>query len=311
MAHLEHVGIAVEEIDRALRMISDILLEEAFKVESVESDGIRTHFVSGGAVQLELLERTGDDSVLTRFLERRGSGLHHLAFAVGDIQAAYDRLQAAGYEPVDDAPRPGADGKVIFFLHPRDTAGVLIEFCAADGPLLRPVSTPDISGLRSLSTRTGSSACSPLLYMYDGQPRLELETLAATLHPGRSLFAADVVNATVATETIVDLDTRALLAELDAGRLHAAADAELGRALLDIPPPRLASLTLIDPPPLLIDNVAALDPKTTILVRSGANDLRAAASLRERQPDISLCAADGAELRAMLLAGRLDAVDAA
>ena len=129
MPQVEHIGIALSDLEEALRIFRDILGEMPYKEETIEKDGIRTHFIHGGGVKLELLEAVRPDSAVSKYLERHGGGLHHLAFEVDDLEGALQRLVLLGYDPIDREPRPGADGKVIAFLHPKQTAGILIELC--------------------------------------------------------------------------------------------------------------------------------------------------------------------------------------
>lgn len=133
---LEHIGIAVENIDEAIDVFCGLLDTHIYKTESVSSEGVRTHFLWAGGTKIELLESVEDDSPVARHLSRRGKGLHHLAFDVDDIDVASHRLTSMGYRIVGSTPKNGADGKRIFFLHPGDTQGVLIECCArsTDGP---------------------------------------------------------------------------------------------------------------------------------------------------------------------------------
>ena len=134
---LEHVGWAVADADAARATIQKILGLVAYKTETVEREGVRTHFLDAGA-KLELLEALGPDSPVAKFLDKRGEGLHHLAFAVPDVDAVFERLRDAGVPLLADAPKPGADGKRIFFVHPRATHGVLVEFCGDDDRLPEP-----------------------------------------------------------------------------------------------------------------------------------------------------------------------------
>jgi methylmalonyl-CoA epimerase len=134
---LEHLGIAVREADEAIELFSALLGARPYKVESVEREGVRTHFFGdagapGRSPKIELLEVTDSSSPVVRFLERRGPGLHHVAFEVDDLPVALARLRAAGFQPVSDEPAPGADGKRVAFLHPRSAGGVLIELCESD-----------------------------------------------------------------------------------------------------------------------------------------------------------------------------------
>lgn len=127
---LEHVGIAVADIDGTIRIFEDLFGARPYKSEEVSSEGVRTHFYDAGGTKIELLESTRDDSPVARYLERHGPGLHHLAFAADDAKDALERIRNAGYRVLSDEPKPGADGKVIFFVHPKDAGGVLLEFCA-------------------------------------------------------------------------------------------------------------------------------------------------------------------------------------
>ena len=126
---LEHIGIAVSDIDASLARFRDLLGAEPYKVEDVPSEGVRTHFFDAGGTKIELLESTAPDSPVARFLEKRGPGLHHMAFASEDIDADWKRLTESGYTLIGNGPKSGADGKTIFFVHPKDTEGVLTEFC--------------------------------------------------------------------------------------------------------------------------------------------------------------------------------------
>jgi methylmalonyl-CoA/ethylmalonyl-CoA epimerase len=126
-AHLEHVAIAVEDLDAAVAAYSAVLGRPDSGRELVESEQVRIAFFDLGDARLELLEPTAADSPIGRFLERRGPGLHHIALEVGDIEAALERCRAAGLSPVGEAPRRGAGGRRVAFLHPTGTLGALIE----------------------------------------------------------------------------------------------------------------------------------------------------------------------------------------
>jgi methylmalonyl-CoA/ethylmalonyl-CoA epimerase len=121
-----HVGIAVRRLDDALARYRAFGFEPE-EVEEVPSQGVRVAFLRAGDVRLEFLESLAPDGVIARFLERRGEGLHHLAFAVDDIRSELGRLKAAGLELVDAEPRPGAHGRLVAFVHPRSAQGVLVE----------------------------------------------------------------------------------------------------------------------------------------------------------------------------------------
>lgn len=129
LQHVEHIGIAVTDGDKASALFELLLGSAPYKEELVDREGVRTIFFKNGETKLELLEATRTDSPIGKFIEKRGAGIHHLAFQVTDILTEMARLQAAGFELLTDAPKPGADGKLIVFLHPRSTGGVLVELC--------------------------------------------------------------------------------------------------------------------------------------------------------------------------------------
>ncbi len=130
---LEHVAIAVEDLDAAMAVYSAVLGRPDSGRETVESEQVRIAFFDVGETRLELLEPTASDSPVGRFLERRGPGLHHIALQVEDIEAALERCRAAGMTTVGEAPRPGAAGRRVAFLHPAGTGGVLLELCERKG----------------------------------------------------------------------------------------------------------------------------------------------------------------------------------
>ena len=130
---LEHVAIAVSDLESALRRFRSILARPESGDEVVESEGVRVAFFDLGGARLELMEPVGEDSPIARFLERRGPGLHHLAVEVPDIESAIARCREAGLETVGEAPRDGAGGRRVAFLHPRSASGVLIELSQPGG----------------------------------------------------------------------------------------------------------------------------------------------------------------------------------
>lgn len=130
MLKVEHIGIAVQSLSRAIPLFENILKTPCYKQETVESEGVTTAFFKTGDTKIELLETTSEHGVLKKFLDKRGEGLHHIAFEVADIEAEMARLQADGFTLLHTTPKRGADNKRICFLHPKDTAGVLIELCA-------------------------------------------------------------------------------------------------------------------------------------------------------------------------------------
>jgi methylmalonyl-CoA/ethylmalonyl-CoA epimerase len=124
---LDHVAIAVESIAASLPIFESLLGAAGSPVERVESQGVCVTFMGSGAGRIELIEPTGPDTAVGRFLERRGPGLHHIAYRVPDLEATLARLAADGFELIDQTPRAGAYGHQVAFLHPRSTGGVLIE----------------------------------------------------------------------------------------------------------------------------------------------------------------------------------------
>jgi methylmalonyl-CoA/ethylmalonyl-CoA epimerase len=129
MEKLEHIGIAVKNIDSANKLFAQLLGREHYKVEEVASEGVRTSFFEIGGLKIELLEATNDSSPIAKFIEKRGEGIHHLAFEVKDIRKRLEEYQQQGFQAINSEPKKGADNKMICFLHPKSTQGVLIELC--------------------------------------------------------------------------------------------------------------------------------------------------------------------------------------
>ncbi len=127
-----HVGIAVKRLDDGLALYRTLGLE-ADSVEEVPTEGVRVAFLRMGGVRIELLESLRADGVIARFIDRRGEGIHHLAFATDDIRGLMKRLRAAGLDLVDSEPRRGAHGRLVAFVHPRSAHGVLLELVQDDG----------------------------------------------------------------------------------------------------------------------------------------------------------------------------------
>lgn len=126
-AVLDHVGIAVDDLDAALEFYAGALGLEVEASEDVPSQGVRAHFVRVGSAALELLEATAEESPVRRFVDRRGAGLHHVTLRVDDVAAALARLKARGVRLVDETPREGAEGALVAFVHPAAAHGVLVE----------------------------------------------------------------------------------------------------------------------------------------------------------------------------------------
>lgn len=129
MGKIEHIGIAVKSLSVSIPLFESLLNTDCYKVELVESEAVRTAFFATGNQKIELLESTDPDAVIARFIEKKGEGIHHIAFAVADIEAEIKRLTSAGFVLINEKPRPGADNKLVCFLHPKNTNGVLIELC--------------------------------------------------------------------------------------------------------------------------------------------------------------------------------------
>jgi methylmalonyl-CoA/ethylmalonyl-CoA epimerase len=129
MNKIEHIGIAVKNIESANLVYEKIIGTPSYKQELVQSEQVNTSFFKVGENKIELLEATGPDSPIAKFLAKKGEGIHHIAFAVDDIVAEMARLKAEGFVLLNEAPKKGADQKLVCFVHPKDTNGVLIELC--------------------------------------------------------------------------------------------------------------------------------------------------------------------------------------
>ncbi len=129
MNKIEHIGIAVKDIAASNKIFEDILGVAPYKQEAVESEGVLTSFFKTGENKIELLQATSSDSAIAKFLEKNKEGIHHIAFDVSDIHEEIERLIKLGYKMIHEKPKDGADNKLIAFLHPKDSNGVLIELC--------------------------------------------------------------------------------------------------------------------------------------------------------------------------------------
>ncbi len=126
---IEHIGIAVKNIDDANRVYEQLLGIPPYKTEIVDSEGVNTSFFQTGDCKIELLEATREDSPLAKFIEKKGEGIHHIAFGVADIYLEMQRLKDNGLSLINEEPINGADNKLICFIHPKDSHGVLVELC--------------------------------------------------------------------------------------------------------------------------------------------------------------------------------------
>ena len=129
MKNPEHIGIAVKELKASQRLFEKLLNTNAYKQEAVESEGVTTLFFQTGETKIELLEASNSDSPIAKFIEKRGEGIHHVAFEVDDIVTEMKRLSDEGFVLLNAEPNHGADNKLVCFLHPKSTNGVLIELC--------------------------------------------------------------------------------------------------------------------------------------------------------------------------------------
>ncbi len=134
MNHIEHIGIAVKSLQTAIPVYEALLNTSCYKTEEVATEKVRTAFFAVGNNKIELLESTDPDGVIARYIEKKGEGMHHIAFAVDDIYSEMERLRTAGFELLNTEPRPGADNKLVCFLHPKGTHGVLVELCQELSP---------------------------------------------------------------------------------------------------------------------------------------------------------------------------------
>ena len=129
MLKIEHLGIAVKNLEEAMPVYEQLLNTPCYKTEEVASEGVNTAFFRVGESKVELLEATTAESPIAKFIEKKGPGIHHIAFDVENIEAEMRRLAALGFEMLNEVPKKGADNKLVCFLHPRTTGGVLIELC--------------------------------------------------------------------------------------------------------------------------------------------------------------------------------------
>ncbi len=129
MLKIEHIGIAVRELSGSITLFEKLLSSPCYKTEVVETEQVNTAFFQKGGTKIELLESITPDGVIAKFIEKKGEGMHHIAFEVEDIEAEMKRLQGEGFILLNETPKPGADNKLVCFIHPKGTNGVLIELC--------------------------------------------------------------------------------------------------------------------------------------------------------------------------------------
>jgi len=129
ITHIEHIGIAVKSIEACLPYYEQVLGMKCYNIEVVEDQKVKTAFFQVGQTKIELLEPTSEESTIAKFIEKKGEGVHHIAFAVPDVADALSEVESKGVQLIDKAPRMGAEGLSIAFLHPKSTCSVLTEFC--------------------------------------------------------------------------------------------------------------------------------------------------------------------------------------
>lgn len=129
MLKTEHIGIAVKDLAISIPLFEKLLNSQCYKTEQVESENVNTAFFRKGETKIELLESTNPNGVIAKFIEKKGEGLHHIAFEVADIYAEMERLKNEGFILLNETPKEGADNKLVCFLHPKGTNGVLVELC--------------------------------------------------------------------------------------------------------------------------------------------------------------------------------------
>lgn len=129
MNKIEHIGIAVKDLEKSNALFASLFGISHYKIEDVASEGVKTSFFKSGPNKIELLEATNPTSPIAKFIEKKGEGIHHIAFAVSDIVTEIERLKNEGFIVLNEVPKKGADNKLVAFLHPKTTNGVLIELC--------------------------------------------------------------------------------------------------------------------------------------------------------------------------------------
>ncbi|WOD45316.1 methylmalonyl-CoA epimerase [Hwangdonia lutea] len=134
MNKIEHIGIAVKNLDDSNELFSKLFGKPHYKIEEVASEGVNTSFFKVGENKIELLEATREDSPIAKFIDKKGEGIHHIAFDVDDIDAEIKRLKNEGFKVLNETPKKGADNKLVAFLHPKSSNGVLIELCQTIKP---------------------------------------------------------------------------------------------------------------------------------------------------------------------------------
>lgn len=133
MNKIEHIGIAVKNLEDAIKTYTELLGTACYKTEAVESEGVKTAFFQVGESKIELLEASNETSPIAKFIEKKGEGIHHIAFDVTNIEESMKELSSKGFQLLNEQPKNGADNKLVAFLHPKSSNGVLVELCQEKG----------------------------------------------------------------------------------------------------------------------------------------------------------------------------------
>jgi len=193
MLRLEHVGVAVKDVEAVIDCFQELLGARPYKAETVTDQQVRTHFLNGKSAKLELLEALGPDSPVQKFLDNQGEGLHHLAFEVEDATATMARLREADFTLLSETPQSGADEKQIFFVHPKETHGVLVEFCESTASDWSPTRVPHRDGQLGVYERGRRDRPSVLLlHGAAGSTRAETAPLMRRLEPSFHVIGVDL-----------------------------------------------------------------------------------------------------------------------
>jgi methylmalonyl-CoA/ethylmalonyl-CoA epimerase len=129
LSKIEHIGIAVKDLNKSIALYEKMLGTKCYKIESVESEGVETAFFLPNGGKIELVAATRSDSAIAKYIEKKGEGMHHIAYEVEDIEVEMERMQTEGFQLINAQPKKGADNKLVCFLHPKTTDGVLVELC--------------------------------------------------------------------------------------------------------------------------------------------------------------------------------------
>jgi methylmalonyl-CoA epimerase len=306
MADLDHVGWAASSVSELLDTLDRLLNIRPYKAETVSGQQVRTHFLDAGPTKLEVLESLDSDSAVGRFLDRHGEGVHHLAFEVQDLPSTLERLRAAGFTVLQDAPEPGADDKRIAFVHPRDTHGVLVEFCETRPPDWSPRRI-DHEGRTLGFYERGDPERPTLLLVHGsaGSTRLDSGPLMRRLEPAVHLVGLDLSGHGASS---LPADGRLTMDRLvgDVGAALNAVDASSAH-LFGFSLGTGVALRFALRHPSRVDRLALLAPKT-LWTREEASGLQSTlhpAALREQSPErADRLAAEHDDLEALLSALR-------